>query len=76
MFEYVICNQVDEEIYHKQCKALEKHLPNLKRGEELIDVDESKIQRYDLDGKKITVHNSFYLDQVYIKSEVDLDQYF
>ena len=76
MYKYSICNMPDEEIYKKQCVALEKHIPGLKKGNELTDVDYSKVQEYFLDGKRITVHNSFYIGAVYIKSEVELAQLF
>ncbi len=76
MYEYSICNQVDAEIYRKQCAALESHVPGLEKEKELIDVDGSAIQGYNLHGKRITVHNSFYANEVYVKSEVELGQYF
>lgn len=76
MYEYNICNQADEEIFLKQCAALEKNVPNIKKGELLTDVDESQIQKYLLDDKEINVHNSNYENEVYIKSEVELTQYF
>lgn len=76
MFEYNICNQADEVIFEKQCLALEKNIPNLVKGNVLIDVDGSKIQPYSLKGSKIIVYNSTYLDEVYVKSEVELEQYF
>lgn len=76
MFEYMICNQVDEDIYYRQCDALEKHIPQLEKKEELVDVDESKFQRYSLADKNITVLNSFYLNGVFVRSEIELEQYF
>ncbi|MCI1269817.1 MAG: hypothetical protein LKG21_07995 [Ruminococcus sp.] len=75
-FDYNICNQADEEIFNKQCKALEKHIPNLIKLDMLTDVDGSKIQRYELNGKKIVVYNHFVIDAVFIKSDVDIEQYF
>jgi len=33
VYEYNICNQADEEIFVKQCAALEKNIPNLKKNE-------------------------------------------
>ena len=42
----------------------------------LIDVDGSKTQIYTLHGKKITVHNSYYIGAVYVNSEIELTQYF
>lgn len=76
MFEYNICNQADEMIFEKQCLALEKNIPNLVKEDLLIDVDGSKIQPYNLKDSKIKVYNSTYLDAVYIKSDVELEQYF
>lgn len=76
MYEYNICTRADEDIYRKQCKALEKHIPGLVKGDELTDVDSSKFQEYFLDGKRLTVYNSNYIDAVYIKSEFDLDEFF
>lgn len=76
MFEYNICNEADEEIFVKQCEALENRILNIKKDKLLIDVDESKIQRYLLNDKIILVYNSNYLNSVYVKSEIDLIQYF
>lgn len=76
MYEYNICNQADEEIFIRQCNALENKIPNIKKDELLIDVDESKIQKYLLDGKEINVCNSNYMNEVYVKSEIDLMPYF
>lgn len=76
MYEYNICNQADEEIFLNQCAALEKYIPNIKKAEMLIDVDESKIQKYLLGSETINVYNSNYDNEVYIKSEVELSQYF
>lgn len=76
MFEYNICNQANEEIFNKQCKALEKYIPNLKKRDVLTDVDGSKTQIYSFNSKKISVHNSFYIDAVFVKSEIDIRKYF
>lgn len=76
MFEYTICNQADKEIFENQCSALEKNISNIKKGELIIDVDESQIQEYLLNGKKIKVVNSYYTNEVYVESEIDLIPYF
>lgn len=76
MFEYNICDQADEEIFTKQCTALENKIPNLIKGKLIVDVDESKIQEYLLGGKKIKVVNSYYTNGIYVKSEIDLILYF
>lgn len=76
MFEYSICNQADAEIFEKQCTALEKHIPGIEKIDSLIDVDGSETRQYLVDGKKIEVHNSNYTNEVYIKSEIELEQFF
>jgi len=76
MFHYGICTEPDKEIFDKQCKALEKHIPGISKGELLEDVDSSETQIYDLKGKKITVHNSLYIGAVYVDSEIELTHFF
>lgn len=76
MFRYAVCNQSDEVIFEKQCKALEKAVPGLVKKRILHDVDDSKTQIYMLDQNRICVHNSTYLDEVYVESDVDLLQFF
>lgn len=55
---------------------MEKHIPGIERSDMLTDVDGSQTQIYTLNGKKIIVHNSYYIDAVYIDSEVELTEYF
>lgn len=76
IFEYMICNIADKEIFEKQCAALEKKYPNLKKEQRLQDADDSEIQIYNLSGKKIRVYNSYYLNEVYVRSDVDLMAFF
>lgn len=77
MFEYSICNQADEEIFKRQCNALEKKFSELLvKDNFLTDVEESKIQTYTLNGKKVKVVMSNYENEVYIYSEIDLKEYF
>lgn len=76
MFEYSICNQADNDIFIRQCSALEKRIPDLIKEKFLDDVDGSHTQIYSLNGKKVSVHNSYYIDAVYVQSEIELQQYF
>ncbi len=76
IFEYMICNIADKEIFEKQCAALEKKYPDLKKEQRLQDADDSEIQIYNLSGKKIRVYNSYYLNEVYVRSDVDLMAFF
>ena len=76
MFHYSICNIADESVFQKQCKALEKFVPQIRKEELLHDVDGSLTQLYSADGKLISVHNSKYIESVYVDSEIELNQYF
>ncbi len=75
-FTYLICNVPDEEIWKKQCNALLKYIPGLKKGKLYIDVDYSKIQEFFLGDKLLTVNKSEYLGDVHINSEFDIEPYF
>ena len=46
MFHYSICNIADESVFQKQCKALEKFVPQIRKEELLHDVDGSLTQLY------------------------------
>lgn len=76
MFEYWICNQADEEIFQKQCEAIERNIVPLEKREMLKDVDDSKIQTYNFQGKDIKVYNDYSMNEVYVKSEIELQQFF
>jgi len=74
--EYMIYTIANEDVYHKQCAALEMHIPSLRKLEELHDVDDSRIQRYELNGKRIRVLNDLQLNAVHVESEIPLEVYF
>ncbi len=76
MYSYTICNQPDSKLFEKQCLALEKHVPDLIKGDLLEDVDGSQIQVYAKDEAKILVYNSEYVGALYIESEIELEQFF
>ncbi|MCL2157805.1 MAG: hypothetical protein FWH48_00185 [Oscillospiraceae bacterium] len=66
----------DEEVFYKQCAAIEKHIKGLEKEELLEDVDGSVFQIYLLNGKKIKVSNSMSVDSVYVESEMDIEPFF
>lgn len=76
LYDYNICTNADEKIFQKQCEALEKHIPNIKKGKCLEDVDGSKTQFYYKDEKKIVVKNNFYIGAVFVESEIELEHFF
>ena len=76
MFEYSICNVADEEIFHKQCESLRKHIPDIQQKKILRDVDNSLICVFNLDGKRLYLCNDKNINAIYINSEFDLEKYF
>ncbi len=76
MYEYIICNSADEEIFYRQCRALEKHIPDLQVGKFLDCLDETLIQYFQHPKGKIEVWNHADTDAVYVDSEFDLLPYF
>lgn len=76
MNRILICDQADEAIFLRQCSALEQNIPGIEKVKLLHDVDGSKTQIYRVSESRVLVHNSYYMDEVYIETEVDLKQYF
>lgn len=76
MFEYQICNMAEDEIFKKQCIAIEKNITPLQKEKLLEDVDGSLIQKYDYQGKNISVYSDHFINEVYVKSEIELTQFF
>lgn len=76
MFDYNICNQADEKLFEKQCRALELKIPNLQASNLLEDVDGTLIQTYHHSNGEIKVINDTQVDALYVISEFDLLPYF
>lgn len=76
MYEYMICNQPDKEIYSKQCRALEQHVPDILLVDSLHDVDDSQTSIYSVGDSKVTVTNDYYVGGVFVKSDIDLERFF
>lgn len=75
-YSYTICNYFAPEWFDKQCSALEKHIPNLKKHNLLEDVDGSKYQKYDHPRGEIEVANDYEVGALYIDSDFDIEPYF
>lgn len=76
MFEYNICNQADEKLFHAQCRAIEEHIPGLHKKDLLDDVDGTLVQRYAHARGTITVKNDLQVNALYVLAEFDLMPYF
>lgn len=78
MKEIRIANYADKAIFERQCLALEKNIPGIRKTNHLTDVDGSEIVSYNLGGKELKVLNSYYLEEVLIRHDdsIDLKSYF
>jgi hypothetical protein len=76
MYSYSICNMPTEDIFYKQCKAIESKVPITKKRDLLTDVDGSLIQKYSVDGGEIRVDNDRQVGCVYVTSDIELTQFF
>lgn len=76
MFEYSISNQTDSDLFYRQCSALEKAMPGIKKAKLLEDVDGSLIQVYEYEGSKVIILNDKAVGALYIKSEIELEKFF
>ena len=76
MFEYNICNQSDEQIFRDQCRAIEKHIPELIKSDLLVDVDGTLVQKYRHARGLIVVKNDVQVDALYVLADFDLLPYF
>jgi len=72
-YEYIVNNVSNEELYHKQCEAIEKHFPGINKLNEVMDVDSSRLQKYLYNGKVICVINDYYLNDVHVESEIPIE---
>ena len=75
-FHYTICTQPDEELFCKQCIAIEKRFPNIPRDDWLEDVDGSSYKTYYHPKGMIRVCNDCNSGCLYVDSDFDLIPYF
>ena len=73
-YSYNINANVNEKDFFMCCKLIEKGLPGILKEELLIDVDGSLIQMYCYMGKEIAVYDDYYVDAVYVDSNVNLEE--
>ena len=75
-FEFTVCAQPDNELFEKQCTALEKKFPDMQKLPLLEDVDGSSYQTYRHEKGEIRVSNDRCLWCLYVEAEFDLMPYF
>lgn len=71
-YEYWICNYADKELFNKIQKKLNT-IPNMNPVELIHDVDDSLYQVYEYHGYKVELQNSTYMNELVIKSEVNIE---
>lgn len=76
MFTYNISKVADKKAFSDTCAAIESKIPQILKEDFLEDVDDTTIQIYSANGKKIKVFNDYEVDAVYIDSEIDLSEVF
>jgi hypothetical protein len=73
---YCICEVPDDDLFRRQCKALETYIAGLEPEPVLKDVDDSSFQIYHHPRGQIKVSNSYYLGELCVESDFDLLPYF
>ena len=73
---YIIYDTANEEVYHRQCTALEKYIPRLEKLEELHGSLDSCTQKYRYNNKTICVYNDNIIDAVHIGADIPLESVF
>lgn len=76
MQKYVVCNHADAILFGKQCRALEKNIPNLNVGKSYEDVDGTKVQEYSHPNGNVVVRNDMLVDVLLVTADFDLLPYF
>ena len=66
-YSYTICNYFAPEWFDKQCAAIEKHIPDLKKHD---------LQKYDHPRGEIEVANDYEVGALYVDSDFDIEPYF
>jgi len=76
MYDYNICTEADVKLFEGQCRALERHIPGIRREQRLKDVDGTIVQEYRIGRDKVTVHNDETVGALYVRSDIPLEPYF
>ena len=72
MYSYNISHTVNKKCFEAVCRLIENKVDGILNQQILEDVDGSIIRIYDTAKGKIKVYNDYYIDAVYIDSDVEL----
>lgn len=76
IYDYTKYKEADAFQFLEACRQIEKQFPTWKKEPVLIDVDGSQIQEYKKGQERIVVSNDYYVDAVYVESEIELNNLF
>jgi hypothetical protein len=74
MFDYTILPYADDRVFGNALNLFESKFPSFKKEELLVDVDDSSVQIYIYNNKKIKFYNDYEVDAIYVKSDIDLSE--
>ncbi|MBR2041524.1 MAG: hypothetical protein IJ945_04050 [Oscillospiraceae bacterium] len=75
-YSYNINPEANEKSFVDSCILIEKNLQGAKKENLIVDIDGSLIQKYHIEGKEIVVYDDYYVDAVYVDSNINLDDIF
>lgn len=75
-YDYTVHTEASNSAFKNACIRIEKYCPDCKKERLLVDVDGSLLQNYSLGRKTICVQNDYYVDAVYVQSDIPLDELF
>ncbi len=73
-YDYTVSEQFDAAAFKETCARIERIVGVMKDAYN-AEEDGSEMQFYKLNGKRIAVHSSVFLEVVYVTSEIDIDEY-
>ena len=73
MYSYNVSNTVNKTCFEAVCRLIENKVCGILNQQTLEDVDGSIVRIYDTAKGKIKVYNDYYIDAVYIDSDVELN---
>lgn len=74
-YEYTIYRGNSRNVFKVLCKKIEELFPYHYKEHMLMDVDGTTIQKYLVDGAVLCLYDDYAEQGVYIKSDMDLEQY-
>lgn len=73
MFSYTVSKEASNEAFSTTCGLIESNFKKITKEKPLIDVDGSVHQTYRTSSGEIKVSNDYFIDAVYVDSELNLD---